>query len=235
MEAASELQQIEKPRIVYKVRGNWLTRKPDPNAFFVALLSSLIVALGAFFFWSNFQESSAWMTGIRENVFTFHQYWRPWTALLAHADLGHLLSNEVLFFAFAFLLFGQFGTWAFPVAALFFGGITNLIVLLTMPPQAELLGISGVVYWMGGAWLALYFRLETRDKFTVRLLKAMGVGIVLFIPETILPHVSYLSHFVGFMLGVAWGLFYYRKNRRKFLRAVRIEAIVEEPVPFEFE
>lgn len=235
MESAAIIEAQEKPKIIYKVTGNWLTRRPDPNAFFVAMLSALLLAVGSFFYWSNFQGSGEWMTGIRESVFVKHEFWRLWTALFAHADLGHLLSNEVLFFAFAFLLYGQFGAWAFPGAAIFFGGITNLAVLRTMPPQAELLGISGVVCWMGGAWLALYFMVETSDKLAVRLLKAIGVAVILFIPETIHPNISYLSHFVGFMLGAGWGLFYYRKNRRRFLRALRIEAVVEEPVPFDYE
>src|SRR5687768_8438872 len=139
MESVTPYEPEEKPRIVYKVRGNWLTRRPDPNAFFVALLSALLLSAGAFFFWGNFEGSEAWMTGIRENVFVHHEYWRPWTALFAHADLGHLLSNEVLFFAFAYLLYGHFGFWAFPAAAIFFGGIANLVVLRTMPAQAELL------------------------------------------------------------------------------------------------
>ncbi|MGZ3694484.1 MAG: rhomboid family intramembrane serine protease [Bdellovibrionota bacterium] len=229
------LTQTEEPRIIRKIRANWLTRKPDPNAFFVALLSSLLLALGAFFFWSNFLQSQAWMTGIREQVYGHREYWRAWTALLAHGDLGHLLSNEVLFFAFAYLLFGQFGAWAFPGAALFFGGITNLLVLRTMPPAAELLGISGVVYWMGGAWLALYFLLENRDRFSHRAIKAVGVGVVLFIPETIYPNVSYLSHFIGFLLGTGWAYFYYRWNRKKFMGAVLIETSIEEPVPFDYE
>lgn len=223
------------PRIIQKVRGNWLTRKPRKNSFFVAALSTMLLAIGAFFFWSDFLHAGSWMTGIRENVFSFYEFWRPWTALLAHGDLGHLLSNSVLFFAFAYLLYGHFGAWAFPGAALFFGGITNLVVLRAMPPSAELLGISGVVYWMGGAWLTLYFYLENRDKLAVRMLKAMGVGIVLFIPETIRPNVSYFSHFVGFVLGISWAAVYYQLHRKQFQRAVVVQTIVEEPVPFDYE
>jgi rhomboid protease GluP len=194
-----------------------------------------LLALASFVFWSDLGHAGEWMTGVPEKVFHGREYWRPWTALLAHADPGHLLSNCVLFFAFAYLLYGHFGPVAFPLAPFLLGGVTNLIVLTTLPAQAELLGVSGVVYWMGGAWLTLYSLLETRDRRSVRFLKAMGVGVVLFIPETIRVEVSYLSHFVGFVLGVAWALVHYRLNRARYRRAEVIEVRLEEPVPFDYE
>lgn len=235
MEAAEKIEAEEEPHIIRRVRGNWLTRRPNRNAAFVALLSTLLLSLGSFFFWGDILGASSWMTGIPERVFSGHEYWRLWTGLIAHADLGHLLSNSVLFLAFAYLLYGHFGSWVFPGAALALGGLTNLVVLATMPSGASLLGISGVVYWMGGAWLALYFHLETRDKLAVRMLKAMGVGVVLFIPETILPEVSYLSHFVGFLNGLLFGTLYFRWNRQRFRRAEVVETIIEEPVEFDYK
>lgn len=228
------LNHHESPHFIYRMSGNWLTRKPDPNAFFAALFATALLALGSFFYWSGWAHSGEWMTGIPEKVFRAHEYWRPWTALFAHADLGHLLSNSVLFFAFAYLLYGHFGLVAFPLAPLVLGGITNLAVLATLPPQAELLGVSGVVYWMGAAWLTLYLCLERRDRWTHRVIKVMGVGAVLFIPDTFRIEVSYLSHFVGFLLGIVWAYFYFRINRARFRQAEVIEVRIEEPVPFDY-
>jgi rhomboid protease GluP len=114
------------------------------------------------------------------------------------------------------------------VAALFFGGIANLVVLTTLPPEDTLLGASGVVYWMGAVWLTLYFRLETRDKFSRRALKAIGVAVMLFVPETLHANVSYLCHFVGFLLGISWALVYFRLNREQFARAEVVEWEIEE-------
>lgn len=111
----------------------------------------------------------------------------------------------------------------FPVATFLFGGIVNYIVLITMPANSELLGVSGVVYWMGSVWLTLYFLIETREKISRRLIKTIGIAAVLFIPETYHRNVSYLSHFVGFALGMVFALLYFRQNRLRFQRAEFIE------------
>lgn len=211
-----------------KIRAHWLTRKPDSSAYTVATLSVFGLILGTFVYWTDFLNAKSWMTAIPQNVFQLHEYWRPWTALFAHSDPVHLLSNSLLFFAFAYLLYGHFGSRVFPLAALFFGGITNIIVLTTLPSDANLLGASGVVYWMGAAWLTLYLFLESRDKISRRALKALGVGVMLFVPETFHANISYLSHVVGFLLGVLWAMRYYYANKEKFLHAEVIEYVIEE-------
>ena len=214
--------------ITRRVRANWLTQKPHPRASLVAALAVFSLLVACFLFWGDFFNASSWMTAIPQNVFNSHEFWRPWTAVFAHADPEHLLSNSLLFSAFAYLLYGHFGTWMFPMAALFFGGVANLIVLTTLPLDANLLGASGVVYWMGAVWLTLYFCLETRDKFSRRALKAAGVGAMFFVPETLHANVSYLCHLVGFLLGVGWALVYYRVNRKRFLQAEVVELIHED-------
>jgi rhomboid protease GluP len=208
------------------VRKHWLTRKPDSQSYLVASLSVLTLMIASFVYWADLFNSQSWMTAIPQSVFS-HEYWRLWTALFAHSDLAHLLSNSLLFSAFAYLLFGHFGSLVYPFAAFLFGGLTNLIVLFTLPADAELLGASGMVYWMGAAWLTLYLYLESRDRFSKRALKAIGVAAMLFVPESFQPHVSYLSHFVGFILGVIWAMAYYYWNRKKFVDAEEVVSIVD--------
>lgn len=210
-----------------KIVGNWLTRPLDPNAFFMAVISVLLLALASLLFWNDLGHAASWMTAIPQKVFQSHESWRLATALFAHADPAHLLSNSLLFFIFAVILYGHFGVVMFPVAALIFGGLTNLIVLKTMPPEAQLLGASGVVYWMGAVWLTLYFCLETRERFARRALKAVGIALMLFVPETFHQEVSYLSHVVGFIFGVLWGFVYYYWNRQQFLATEVVELIDE--------
>jgi rhomboid protease GluP len=229
---ANPLNQNTNSITTRRVRRNWLTKRLNPNSFFVAAFSVLLLVGATFLFWDNNFNSGAWMTAIPQNVFNLHEYWRPWTALFAHADLEHLLSNSILFFAFAAILYGHFGSWVFPIAAFFFGGITNFIVLTTLPIDASLLGASCVVYWMGAVWLTLYLYLESRENYFRRGIKAVGVGIVLFIPETFRPHVSYLSHFVGFLLGVLWALGYYHWNRQRFLEAEFTQLEISEETSF---
>lgn len=220
---------MELPHFTTIVRETWLTRKPDPNAIFVANLVSTFVTLASLVYWLDLWGASAWMPASGETVFARHEYWRLWTTLFAHADIAHLLSNVFLFYLFGFFLGGHFGGFVFPGAALFFGGITNALVLKGMPSQVELIGISGVLYWMGAAWLILYFLIERRFNTYKRALRTLGVAILLFVPmEAFDPSISYAAHFVGFALGIAWGLLYYRIFRRRFHAAERSEIIFEE-------
>lgn len=211
--------------LIRKVRANWLTQNPDKNAFVVSFISLMTLLIANLLFWRNDFNLGQLMTAIPVNVFEKHEYWRLWTALLAHSDIGHLLSNSVLFSVFSYFLYGYFGSLVFPIAALLVGGLTNYIVLKTLEPSTELLGISGVVYWVGAVWLTLYFLLETRDRLSKRLIKAVGIALVLFIPDAYHENVSYLSHFVGFVLGVLFALLYYAYRKESFKKAEVIELI----------
>lgn len=218
----------EPPILTRKIRDHWLTRPLDSQAFLVAGVSVLLLTLASLLYWNDLFHAVSWMTAIPQNVFQSHQYWRLWTALFAHSGPAHLLSNSLLFFVFAVLLYGHFGGVMFPVAAFLFGGIINAIVLTTLPSTAELLGASGVVYWMGAAWLTFYFCLESRQRIARRALVSIGAALILFVPETFHQEVSYLSHFIGFVFGVAWALGYYLWNRKRFLAAEVVEFVDEE-------
>lgn len=211
--------------IVKKVRAHWLTEKPNSNSYFVAAFSVIIFLAVSLMYWRNDFYLTNFITAIPQNVFEGGEYWRLWTALFAHADIGHLFSNSLLFSVFAFFLYGYFGSFVFPFMALVFGGITNYLVLKTMPPTVELLGVSGVVYWMGAVWLTLYFLIETREVIFRRFIKTLGIAAVLFIPEAYHQNVSYLSHFIGFAFGVVFALFYYWWRRKEFKKAEVVELV----------
>lgn len=211
--------------LIRKVRSHWLTQKLNPLAYAVTATFLMLLVMANIFFWRNDFNLENLMTAIPQNVFEKHEYWRLWSALFAHADIEHLLSNAMLFSVFAYFLFGHFGSFVFPGAAFLFGGLINYIVLKSMPPTSELLGISGVVYWLGAVWLTLYFLLETRDGVSKRLIKTLGIALILFIPETYHRDVSYLSHFTGFVFGVIFALLYYWSRRQTFQKAEIIELV----------
>jgi rhomboid protease GluP len=211
--------------LIRKVRSHWLTQKPNSKAYMVAALSLMLLLAVNFVFWRNDFDSVNLITAVPEKVFQGHEYWRLWSALLAHADIAHLFSNALLFSVFAYFLFGYFGGFVFPLMGLVFGGLTNYLVLKTMAPTSVLLGISGVVYWMGAVWLTLYFLLETREVVFRRFIKTLGIAAVLFIPETYHQDVSYLSHFIGFAFGVLFAGLYYWFQRKKFQQAEVVEMV----------
>ncbi|MBV2168806.1 MAG: rhomboid family intramembrane serine protease, partial [Bdellovibrio sp.] len=142
------------------VRATWLTKKPSARAWYIATWSAISLLLGSGLYWLDGLRAASWMPASRQTVFSHYEFWRLWTTLFAHADLGHLTSNSFLFFIFGYFLSGYFGVVVFPLSALIFGGFTNAIVLLTYDPTVHLIGVSGVVYWMGGVWLVLYLLLD---------------------------------------------------------------------------
>jgi rhomboid protease GluP len=211
------------------VRANWLTRKIDSRAAAVSALVTLFMVFGALVCWGDTWGAESWMPATREQVWGSHQWWRAWTTLLVHADAHHLLANSILFFILGTFVFGYFGAFAFPVLAVGVGGFANLYVLSRMPKSTQLIGMSGVVFWLGGFWLLLYFLIDRRHSFGSRAVRAGGVALGLFMPaEAFDPSISYASHLTGFSLGLVCALIYFLFNRDKIQRAEIRETVVEE-------
>jgi rhomboid protease GluP len=216
--------------MIYEVvRATWLTQKPKELSLTVAFISTMVLAIGSLVYLLDFESLGSLMFASGKLVFQDHQWWRAWTSLFAHADLGHLASNVLLFFILGFFLYGYFGTSLFPLGALIWGGLINLLVLKTYDPKMVLIGMSGVVYWMGGVWLILYFFLSRQKDTTQRWLRTLGVAILIFMPaETFQPEISYRSHLVGFVLGLVAGGWHFFWHRKRFRKAEIRETVVEE-------
>lgn len=215
-----------------RVVENWLTRKPNESAFNMTTFMTLVLLTSGYVFLANFFNTTNWMPANAYQVFTEHQYWRPWTALFAHGDLGHLLNNSLMFLPLTYLLTSYFGFFLFPVLGLLLGGVINLVVLKTMPADISLIGMSGVVYWMGAVWLTLFAIIDTRKTLRRRFAVALFLTVVLFFPQKYELNISYLSHFLGYILGIVTGFVYYYFNRSKFLAAEKVEIIPEETEVF---
>lgn len=198
------------------IKENWLTRAPNGKALYSTFVLGVVMAALGFFFLENTFGITQWMAASREKVFDQLQIWRLWTALFSHADVAHMLGNMILFLPLAFLLSGYFGWFVFPTLGLFLGGVINLIVLRTMPPAVTLIGMSGVVYWMGATWLTLYVLVDRRQRLRRRFALAFLITAVLFVPEVYKPEISYMSHFIGYVLGLMSGAVIYMYRRKEF-------------------
>lgn len=211
------------------VRRTWLSRRPHARAGLLTAWCLLLLITGSLIYWMNFLGLGKLMPASGEAVFNNKELWRLWSALLAHANLGHLVANALGLFVLGYFLIGYFSLWLFPLAALILGGLANFLTLLHYAPQIQLLGFSGVVYWMGGAWLTLYLLLDQQRSRSQRVLRALGVALGVFMPSSAFdPAISYICHFYGFVLGVISAAFYYAFNRKIFLRALIIEQVVED-------
>lgn len=217
-----------------RLRANWLTRKPRDSAETVTTALSVLIAVATWMAWNGVAGADAWMPSSGEAVFGRHEYWRLWTSLLVHGDLGHLVANAVLFVPLSYFLAGYFGFLLFPALAFLFGGLTNYVALSGLNPQTQLVGVSGVVYWMGAVWLTLYLLLERRESIRRRSGKVLFIAAALFLPQTFEPNVSYISHLYGFLFGLPSALIYYAAKRHAFHAAEVWEDVFEaDPIATE--
>lgn len=208
---------------------NWFSKKPSKRALEFTLLVALFFIISGNVYISGLFQSTNWMPVTPKSVFAHFELWRLWTALFAHSDLGHLMNNAVLFLPLTYLLIGYFGVFLFPVMGILVGGLINLAVLRTMPYENSLVGMSGVVYWMGAVWLTLFVLIDTRKTTRRRISIALFVAIVLFAPQAYKPEISYLSHLLGFLFGTISGLCYYVFRKSEFKAEERFEEVLDEP------
>ena len=199
--------------------ATWLSQKPHKYSGFIAIFILLLVTLISFIYSFDILHSAPLLRATPELVLTQHEYWRAWTSLFIHADPGHFLGNIILLIPLTYLLTGYFGLTLIPAMALLFGGLTNLIVLNTLPKFTDLMGISGVVYWMAGVWMVLYLRIETRFPWRRRIANILFIGVLLLMPEKYSPQISYLSHGLGFLFGLLFGSLLYKMRKAEFLKA----------------
>lgn len=216
------------------LKETWLSRRPRRGALDLTFGLVALLVLATFLYLNGAGGIERELAASGESIFQRGELWRAWTALLVHADLGHLLGNVLLFAPFSYFLAGYYPRWFFPGLAFLVGGLCNFLVLKTMPPEATLVGVSGVVYWMGAAWLTLYLKIEKRDPPRRRLGKAIIVTAALFLPDTVRPEVSYFSHYLGFATGILCALLLYRWRRSEFLTGERRELVtIEDSIPEE--
>lgn len=211
----------------YRVRETLLSQKPRKWSLEVAALSIVAIQAVSLLAWQNAGALLPALAANSEAVVHRHEYWRLLTAVAVHADVMHVVSNAVLLAFFAYLLFGYFGFWVFPVLGLVMAALTNYVSLLTYPPDVLLLGASGLVYWMAGFWLSIYLLVERSVAPGKRVLRAVCLALLVLSPSTFQANVSYRTHAIGLGLGVISALVYFQRHRRSIRAAEVLE--LEEP------
>jgi len=137
---------------------------------------------------------------------THGQWWRLFTAIWLHADLGHLASNATFGFLLLGLVMGRYGTGTGVLAAYLAGAGGNVVVWLISSDQHGHLGASGMV--MAGLGLlavqsfSLWRRTPRAPKY---ILSSMVGGIMLFLLLGSSPGTDLVAHLGGFICGLLFG------------------------------
>lgn len=206
-----------------KVVRTLISRRPKDQGVLIGFLLIFVCSLISLMSWQN-QTLFDSLAASWNLVFEKGEVHRLISSLFLHGDLGHLLSNSYMLFVLSVFIFGTLtlsfsGALALMAFTLIGGALVNILTLYSYPPQTRLLGISGVVYLLAGFWFVNYLLIDRRRRFPSRLLRVLGVSLVILFPSTFEEEVSYLAHFHGFWLGLVMGtgFFYlFKKQIRSF-------------------
>jgi membrane associated rhomboid family serine protease len=178
-------------------------RWPAQRELLLAALFALACLVVSLLSWNSETDL---VTASGRLVYGRGEVWRLFTALLAHGDLSHFGFNVLPLLFFGWMLKAYFGPVAFPFAPLLVGIASNAITIALYPPATHLLGASGMIFGMIAMWLLLYIRFDTENRFTHKAGRVLGFILMLLLPHTYEPDVSYLAHASGFILGLAVGV-----------------------------
>lgn len=210
-----------------KVVKTRLDYPPAQNNLRLSIILTVVLYILSSIFWRLDTSQQEYFYGISQEVFTNNQYWRIFSAILIHKDIGHYASNAVAFLALGYLLLGWFSWLVFPLCCFLLSGFVNLLALRTYGPEVRLLGASGMVYLMAGFWLMSYVFIQRSLTMGKRILRAVGVTLATLFPTTFEPEVSYRTHAIGFIVGVIFACVWFYFNYQK-IRAFEI-LVPEEP------
>ena len=132
------------------------------------------VLLAGFFYWLQTRVDLQ-SSGIMDGLAVSHgQWWRLFTAVWLHGDLGHLCSNLAIGFVLLGLAMGHYGTGLALLAAYLAGAGGNVAGWL-FNPKAHSLGASGMVMGALGL-LAAYSTSWRRNMPRAWKFAAAGIG-----------------------------------------------------------
>jgi membrane associated rhomboid family serine protease len=171
-----------------------------------------VITLMAVFYWQG-QDSTLVDRAASSSVGLVGrgEWWRPFTALFLHADLGHLLGNlvgGVIFAALVARMLGPLLGWSLILASGVLGNIINSA--LTYPQPFHSIGASSAVFAalgiLSGVGIAETLRERARLPW-LRIMAPVFAGIILlgWLGGGHDPHTDVMGHVFGFGSGLAAG------------------------------
>lgn len=166
-----------------------------------------VLLVAAFFCLSEVREDLRSVGMVDSAAIARAQWWRLFTAVFLHADLGHLATNASIGLVLLGLAMGRYGTGIGLLAAYLAGVAGNVASWLGHAEPHRSLGASGMV--MGALGLLAVQSLSFRRDFphAARYIMAgMAGSVMLFVLLALTPGTDVVAHFGGFAAGALLGV-----------------------------
>jgi len=165
------------------------------------------VFLAVVFYWLDDRFNLRTVGRVDSAALAQGQWWRLFTALWLHADVGHLAANATIGLVLLGLVMGRYGTGVGLLAAYLTGAGGNLMAWLLGPPPHLSLGASGMVMGCLGLLSVQSFSFLRQNPQSPKLLiSAIAAGAMLFVLFGLAPETDVLAHLGGFLAGLALGI-----------------------------
>ena len=136
------------------------------------------------------------------------RFWTLCTALFVHANIIHLVGNVIFLYVFGNTLEDEFGSGK-TLVVFFVGGVVAFLVsLFYYGPDVSMVGSSAAIFA-----LTAVVMLDKPLRFSLFFMMPLGlVSILYFIYNVVAVHymiqgsVAYISHVIGFAVGLPFGV-----------------------------
>lgn len=147
------------------------------------------------------------------------RFWTVVTALFLHADIAHLAGNMLFLYVFGNTLENELKS-AKTLSAFFAGGIIAFILsTFFYSPSDYMIGASAAIFT-----LTAIVMLVKPLKFSFAFMMPQGLVAILYFAYNILmvyfgeeSNVAYISHVIGFVIGLAFGAVWSKNLARNLL------------------
>lgn len=153
--------------------------------------------------------------------FTEFQPWRMLTSLFLHGSFLHILFNMYSLFIFGPIMERALGRWRFLVLYLV-SGFGGSVAVLLIAPQIAVLGASGAIFGLLGAFFVIQRRLGGNS---IQLIIVIGLNLVM---GFVIPNVAWQAHVGGLVAGGLTALVFLktRQERKRNEQLLLLGAVV---------
>jgi membrane associated rhomboid family serine protease len=165
------------------------------------------VFLLGLFYWIGENAADLRSLGLMDGAAVSHgEWWRLFTAIFLHADLGHLAENAGIGLVLLGLAMGRYGTGVGLLAACLAGVGGNVATWLVHSEGHRSLGASGMVMGSLGLLAAQSVAVwRGNPKAAKYILSGIAAGAMLFVLMGLSPGTDVAAHFGGFIAGLLLG------------------------------